>query len=343
MVHAVRDGNEFAVRGAWPLPDGSTLTLHQRAAPWITVQRVQRGDPRLRLASVAVPVLAPPGAPVPVTYEWSGDWNRLTDAIALLTWRRISTDAHGGAEPPGAARWLHDHAVALGALHAAGADISGGFRVIERTAMLPPRGARGTYRLEAKAIHRRTGEALPLEAPLVTVTIDASARPHAAPPLDLVTQVRELASLLPRGPAALPHVFEEIARIGQYDPVQDYAAQLEASLAHRLHEEPDVAEWSYGLALARVLRRRVAEAIQPLERAVALDPNSAAARGYLGVVYLHELRPWSALAALEPVRDAPAAPRELHALRAVALALTGRLLAARDEWARFETAPPRAP
>jgi hypothetical protein len=260
---------------------------------------------------------------MPVTYEWTGEWQRLRTAVALLTWRRTGAGAAAGP------RWLHDHALAMGALHTpreGGRAAAGGLvRVVERTATLPPPGARGTFRLEVRAIDRATGTVVGVDAPPVRVAIDPGAPTRPAPPLDLVTQLRELAAGLPGGPPALPRIFEEIARIGQYDPDQDHTAVAEVALAQRLREDDD-RQWAYALALAQVLRRRVEPALATLERLVAQDPGDRAARGYLAFVALADLSPRRAERVLAPLRDDPAAPAEIHALRGAALLMQGRAL-----------------
>lgn len=346
MTESVRQSPEIWALQDWSLPDGSTLTLHHRRQPPIQVQPLAIGNAppetglsfvaaqrtlaqapeRVTLVQVQVPAQAPPGAPVPVTYTWQGPWHQLHHGLVLLTWQR----QEAGSRPE--QRWLHDHAIALGALHDGRVppeEQQSAFQVTERLAMLPPpESAPGTYRLVAEYLDRQTGDRYPIAVPPVSLAIRPNAAPAPAPEVDLVTQFRTLAQGLPQGRAALDGIFEEIGRISQYDPVQDYAAQLATALGARLQQEPNNAAFAYGVALAEAQQRHVPQAIAALERVTALDPANSNAHAYLAVVNLYDFRAKAARQAIDQALTlAPESP-EIHGLSAVAALMRGNLVRA---------------
>ena len=114
----------------------------------------------------------------------------------------------------------------------------------------------GEYTLEATYLNRVTGETYPIEVPGVTVNINNNAPVIPAPELDLVTQMRVLATKLREGSPALDPIFDEIGRINQYDPLQDYVVQGELALEYRLNSEPDNLDWAYGFEFVKSIARR---------------------------------------------------------------------------------------
>jgi 4-amino-4-deoxy-L-arabinose transferase-like glycosyltransferase len=328
-VSAVELGSDFQQQKTWPLPDGSTLKLYRRKVPPVEVlpnnPQIPKSRPSptaIQLERVTVPKKTPPGVPVPVTYEWSGPWQQLQEGLVLLTWRD-STGLH---------RWLHDRAIGMGTLHGGGLPATQSARVIERMAMLPPADVpTGTYTLEATYLNRHTGFSYPIPVPAVTLKIAPAAPPTLAPELDLITQLRTLAAALPKGAGALPPVFEEIGRINQYDPIQDYTAQAELALQFRLRQEPQNVQWAYAMALARVLQRDAAGAIRALTQVVQLDSQNPYAHAYLAFVYLYDWNPKAAEAALKPALAIKPNQPELKALDAVAALMQGKLFKAFQE------------
>jgi hypothetical protein len=85
----------------------------------------------------------------------------------------------------------------------------------------------------------------------VTLNIAPNSPATPAPELDLVTQLRTLATSLPQGRSALDPIFDEIGRINQYDPVQDYTIQAQRALEYRLQQEPQNRDWAYAFAFSR--------------------------------------------------------------------------------------------
>lgn len=280
----------------------------------------------IRLDRVTVPNQAPPGKPVPVTYEWSGRWEALQPGLVLLNWRKQEITPGQGVD-----RWLHDHGIGSGFLHAESVQLeerSAPFQVIERMAMLPPKQADGVYTLEAIYLNRQTGETAPIPVPPVQLNITATAPVLTAPEVDLVTQLRELAANLPYGRRELDQIFEEVGRISQYDPTQDYVNQTWQAMDYRLQQEPNNLKFAYTLALANVLKQRVDPAIAALERVVGLDSQNPYAYAYLAFANLYDFRARSAQWALNKGMALNPDLPELKVLNGVAGLLRGNLIQA---------------
>ncbi len=233
---------------------------------------------------------------------------------------------------PKSNRWLHDHGIGMGQLYSgrlSDKHSQGSFQVIEQTAMLPPGDiAAGAYTLEATYLNRETGENYPISVPPVTLTITPNAPATPAPELDLVTQMRTLALRLPEGRKALDPVFDEIGRINQYDPVQDYTLQSELALEYRLQQEPQNLDWAYALAFSNVLQEDAKGAIAALKRVVQLDSQNPYAHAYLAFLYLYEWRGQDAQNAIQPALKLNPSMPEVRALSGVAALLQGNVFKA---------------
>jgi tetratricopeptide (TPR) repeat protein len=229
-------------------------------------------------------------------------------------------------------RWLHDHAIGMGKLYSGSLkddQFQNNFQVIEQTAMLPPTNiAAGNYTLQATYLNRETGENYPISPPQVSLKIAPNSLATPAPELDLVTQLRTLATSLPKGRSALELVFDEIGRINQYDPVQDYTIQAQRALEYRLQQEPQNLDWAYALAFSTVLRRDVESAIASLKRVVQLDSQNPYAHAYLAFVYLYEWRGKDAQEALEPALALNPKIPEVQALSGVSALMQGNIVQA---------------
>ncbi|HEY9806515.1 MAG TPA: hypothetical protein V6D04_08100, partial [Candidatus Obscuribacterales bacterium] len=300
----------------------------------------------VRLVAVTVPEQAPPGAPVPVIYKWSGPWEQLKSGIVLLTWR-LNLGLEQKSENPAAplikeepnnqksTRWLHDRGIGMGNLHAIKEGKAGNsFQVTERLAMLPPADiASGTYTLEATYLNRETGESYSIAVPPVALKIDPAASIQPAPELDLVTQLRTMAADLPKGPDGLTPVFDRVGQINQYDPIQDYLKQAEQALEYRLRLEPQNREWAYNVALSKVLQRQVKGSIAALERVTQIDSKNPYAYAYLAFVYLYDWNPRAASAALEPAMAMSNNQPYIQALDGAAALMQGNVFKA---WAAYQ-------
>lgn len=329
IVELIERSPDFQLQKTWNLPDSNTLKLYHQRSPSVQVQpledrRQETGD-RIGLARVTVPKQAPPGVPVPVTYEWHGSWEQLQSGLVILSWRNLKQTELSTKQ-----RWLHDHGIGMGTLHSSPFTISTKkFQVIERLAMLPPADvATGIYSLEATYMNRETGKTYSIPVPPVTLEINSITPAIPAPELDLVTQIRTLATALPKGVDALEPVFDEIGRINQYDPIQDYLVQTQQALEYRLKLEPQNLDLAYALALSRVLKQQVKEAIAALERVTKLDSQNPHAYAYLAFVHLYDWHGAAAEAALKKARALSPDLPELQVLSSAAALMQGNFVKA---------------
>ncbi|MBW4480530.1 MAG: glycosyltransferase family 39 protein [Tolypothrix brevis GSE-NOS-MK-07-07A] len=316
IVEAVQTSPDFQLNKSWKLPDRSILKLYHQKLPPVEVKSLSAKTPRrIILSRVKVPEKAPPGIPIPVTYEWSGSSQELQQGLVLLTWRNTDN-----------IKWLHDHGIAMGSLYSTS---NQHLSVIERMAMLPSADTvAGTYTLEATYLNRISGETYPIKVPKVTLQIDPKATAIAAPELDLVTQLRILGANLPKGGSALEKVFDEVGRINQYDPNQDYLVQGRLSLEYRLEHIAENRDWVYALALANVLQTRVNDAIASFTKVTQLDPVNPYAYGYLGFVHLYNWQPAAAQKSLQSGLAKNPNITELKGLSAVAYLMQGNIIKA---------------
>jgi predicted Zn-dependent protease len=146
--------------------------------------------------------------------------------------------------------------------------------------------------------------------------------------LDLVTQMRALARNLPEGRKALDPIFDEIGRINQYDPVQDYTIQADRALDYRLQQEPQNLDWAYAFAFSKVLQEDAEGAIRALKRVVQLDSQNPYAHAYLAFVYLYQWQGKNAQEAIEPALALNPNLPEIKAISGVAAIEQGNLVKA---------------
>jgi hypothetical protein len=235
---------------------------------------------------------------------------------------------------PNLQRWIHDHGIGLGELYPGRLSdkiLQSSFQVIESTAMLPPTDvAPGIYSLEANYLNRETGENYPISVPQITLKIDPKSAATPAPELDLVTQMYALARQLPEGRQALDRVFDEIGRINQYDPVQDYTIQVERALEFRLQQEPKNRDFAYGLAFSHILQKDPENAIEALKRVVQLDAQNPYAHAYLAFLYLYQWRGRQAENAIAPALKLNPNIPEVQAISGGAALLQGQVFKAWD-------------
>lgn len=335
IVSLVETGGEFDLQASWPLPDESTLNLYHHRLPMVTVEAGE-GSARegmITLDRVTVPAESPPGVPVPVTYEWTGDWDSLRDGVVVLTWQLQSATA----STPVRDFWLHDHGIGKGELQAVTPPLQA--KVIERMAMLPPGDVvPGTYTLAATYLNRTTGETEEIEVPTVAIAINPAATATPAPELDWNTQLRSLSAALPQGPKALDLIFDDIGRVNQYDPIQDYLIQAEKSLEYRLKQDPENVELAYNLAFSQVLQQDIKAAISAFERVVQLDSENPYAYAYLGFVNLYGWHPRQAEPAIKRGLELGPDGIEVQLLYGISALMQGNIFAT---WSRLrEFIPP---
>ncbi|NJL83215.1 MAG: phospholipid carrier-dependent glycosyltransferase [Chloroflexaceae bacterium] len=128
----VEESPEFRLQDQWNLPDASQLKLYRRKLPTVEVQPLPQTLEKIHLEQVQIPVQAPPGQPIPVTYYWIGPWQALRSGLVILTWHKQikngepllnSVNQNRGnqdltLENKDKSRWLHDRALAMGFLRA---------------------------------------------------------------------------------------------------------------------------------------------------------------------------------------------------------------------------------
>lgn len=317
IIKVVEQNGDFKLNKTWNLPDGSLLKLyHQENPPVVVEERRGRGGiNNISLEKVKVPEIAPQGNPVPVTYTWEGDWEELKNGLVLLTWKNSDNS-----------KWIHDHEIALGKLYPYGIKPVGKFQITETMAMLPPAEIKnGNYTLKATYLDRLTGETYPIKIPKTTLQIDSQATPTPAPELDLSTQLRTLAATLPQGIKALDKVFQEIGRINQYDPNQNYLVETRKALEYRLQQEQNL-EYSYSIALTNILQRKTEKAIASLKRVTQLDKNNPYAWAYLAFVQLYDFQGAAAEKSLQPALAKLPDVTEIQYLSGVAALQQGKLI-----------------
>jgi 4-amino-4-deoxy-L-arabinose transferase-like glycosyltransferase len=310
LAEIVTQSPEFEVMQTWPLPDGSTLSLHHQAEPPVEVAPSAQVATTVTLTAVTLPVAAAPGQTIPVTYKLLGPWDALRHGLLMLSWQPVGGD--------GSTSWIHDHGIGLGQLLAQpGEQLEDSFTVIERLGMvlpesLPP----DTYTLRAEYIDRRTGTAQPLAVPQVALVVDPSAAPVTAPEPDLVGVLHRLSQGLARGD--VDPIFATVGRINQYDPLQDYLPQAELAMAYRLTQASDQLTWLYTQVMAQVLQQDAKGAIATLEQLTTLTPDNIYPWLYKGFVHLYAWQPRQADRALDQAAAIDATQPELQIMRAVA-------------------------
>ena len=337
IVKLVEEGGDFTLKKSWQLPDHSSLNLYHRLQPSVEVKSIElpvgKSD-TISLKNIIVPPIAPPGTPIPVTYEWTGSWAKLRSSIVLLTWSRVSKETKKVAKSQisnSQSMWLHDRSIGMGALDF-GKDEEA-YQVIEKTAMLPPGNTlAGKYTLSAKYLDRETGETYPLTIPLVEITIAPNAKPIPAPELDLVTQLRTIAPTMAEGITGLEPIFAQTARINQYDAKQDYLSQAELALSYRLQQnnisQQQKLDWAYAVGLSQVLQQDVEGAIATFKQVIKLDNQNPFNYAYLAFVYLYDWQPKLADKALDSAIALNPDNQEIQTLSGIAALMQGNLIKA---------------
>ncbi len=326
ITKLVETGGDFNLHKTWQLPDNSQLKLYHAIKPSIEVKPSQIASESITLNQITLPSTAPPGKPIPVSYQWLGSWQQLQQGIVLLTWKSNNSNDI----------WLHDHGIGMGALDSSNLQpqqYQTTFQVTEYTAMLPPANiAPGEYTLTAIYINRLTGESASIPLSPINITIDPNTPSQPAPELDLVTQLRTIAPKMQYGIAGLEPIFAQTARINQYVAKQDYLAQAELSLSYRLQrtELPEKLQqdWTYALGLSQVLQQDVPGAIASFKKSIELHQENPYNYGYLAFVYLYDWKPRLAEKALDNQIIIEANVSEINTLRAIAALMQGKLIKA---------------
>ena len=284
----------------WKTRDGSILKLYRRKNPPILVEPIAKIVRDVRLEKVMIAPTS--GLSIDTTYQLSGNPDLLQNGLLLLNWQ--SKDL----------TWHHDHGIGMGELYFDRTKLSS-FQVTEHLAMLPPdKLPLGEYQLTATYLNRKTGETFPLVVPTIEVK---PATNHPAE-LDSITQLHQLGKLFAQG--KIDPVFNEIAILNQYDPIQDYLNQAQQALKYRLtHGDGDLNS-RYTLALTQALQRQIDPLLDNLTQIVQKDPQNPSAWTYLGVVRLYNWQPKSAEMVFKKADTLPLPPPALATLKIVSAA-----------------------
>jgi 4-amino-4-deoxy-L-arabinose transferase-like glycosyltransferase len=310
----------------WDLAPSEQLSLWQRSPLPVEIFPQELAPTQLTLESINIAPQAPPGHPLAVTYVWSGSWQQLSQGILLITWKNVDRPS---------SQWLGDHAAGLGVLMPP-RGAQRGLKIIERTALLPPAQlAPGTYELQVDYLDPSTQKTEPVAIPPTQIIITPQTAPAPAPPVDFVSQLRNLAPPLAQGLAGLEPIFREVGRLNIYDPTQDYLRQADLSLSYRLSQGVlNPIPLTYALVLARVLQQNPPQAIAALQSLVQLEPDNPYAHAYLAFVYLYDWQGHKGAQALAPaLKLAPHQP-EFQALAAIAALMQGNV------WRAWQIAEP---
>ena len=322
LGESLKTDADFKIVEQWQTPNQQTLTLYRRRTPPTQVFPIGRSQTQFQLIGVTVPdVPVPPDQPLPMIYNWSGQWSQLQPGLVLLTWVNKADDQQF---------WTHDHGLGFGNLQAGTAALTDTFEVIETTAtILPANLSPGTYRLTATYLNRDTGQTTPLSLPEeVTVQIDPAAAPLPAPEPDYVSQLSQLAQGLPEGLPGLDPIFKIIGRINQYDPVQDYLEQAEIALQYRLEQGSENLAQLYTLALAHGLQEEAPETLAVMEQIRDISPEIPMHHAYVAFVNLYLWQPRAAQVAIAPALEAEPENPEFRTIDGIAALMQGNVIRA---------------
>ena len=341
IVNLIEQHPNFQLQKSWQLPDNSNLNLYHNQFLPVEVHPLTKPQEKVKLDYIILSPKIRSGTTIPITYKWSGSWQKLQSGLVLLTYRRENINqtelqqliSNNNASEKPVAKFIHDHGIAMGSLHPGmfqANESQVGFEIIERTGMLlRPNIVPGTYILEATYLNRETGENYPIAVePTLRVKVEPQAQVLPAPELDLVTQLRMWGQKLPQGIKGLETIFAEVARVNQYDPVQDYTQQAQKTLTYRLQQEPDNLELLYSLALAQVLQKDAEGAIATLTRVAQLDSQNPFAYAYLAFVYLYNLNPGAAKIALKSALEIDPHQPEIRLLNGITALMQGNFIQA---------------
>lgn len=316
------DTNFLTIKN-WNLSDKNILTLYHRKLPSVIVKENLNTSNKVNLDQIKIPQRIPSGFPIPITYEWSGSWKELKSGLLLLNWELIEEKENPTQKS--VKLWIHDHGIGGGMLFGNYPDEQN-FKVIENLGMMVPKDLpSGDYQLTGIYLNRNTGETYPIVISDVNITIDNNASPISSFPLDLVTRLRQLSLNLAQGIEGLDSIFEQVDRINQYDPIQDYLKQAEKSLTYRLNHHPGKYEldWTYGLVLSHVLQENPKGAITALKQLIKLNPNNPYHHAYLAFVYLYDWQPKVAETLLKSAIELEPNTEELQILYGIAAIMRG--------------------
>jgi 4-amino-4-deoxy-L-arabinose transferase-like glycosyltransferase len=300
LIPVVERDPNLQLHQDWKTRDGSILKLYRRKNMPILVEPIAKIVRDVRLEKVIVAPTS--GLSIDTIYQLSGNKDLLQNGLLLLNWQ--SKDL----------TWHHDHGIGMGELYFDRTKISS-FQVTEHLAMLPPEKLQiGKYQLTATYLNRKTGETFPLVVPAIEV------KPVTNDPaeLDSITQLHQLGKLFAQG--KIDPVFNEIAILNQYDPIQDYLIQAQQAIKYRIARGDSDLNRRYTLALTQALQRQIDPLLDNLTQIVQKDPQNPSAWTYLGVVRLYNWQPKSAEMVFKKAEALPSPPPALATLKIVSAA-----------------------
>jgi len=318
-VDLVENNGDFNIVNTWQLPDKSELKLYHRTLPHNEVLPLSTNNSKVKLDAVIIPEKFNILQSIPITYKWSGSLYNLENGIVILNWQSLNNSE----------KWTHDHGIAMGNLHSANVnteELKQDFQVIENTAMFVYQNiSDGDYILQATYLDKITGETYPISTPNIQVTVDKNTPLiNSNQPLDLVSQIRQLAPNLSQGIEGLDPIFSNIGRINQYDPTQDYLKVTEKAMQYRLQSDNNL-DYLYTLLLSQVLQQKVVQAIATAKKLVEINPENAFNHGYLSVLYLYDWKGREGEKALQPALKIKPNVIEFQYLKGISGLMQGNL------------------
>ncbi len=323
LADRVASDPRVAVSRVWPLRQGASVTLYRQRTPSVIVRQAPTAGRAVALARVEVPAQGQAGSVVPIDYVWHGSAASLSRALVLVTWTPELPSL------PGARLWTHDHAIGFGQLYVRENAGFQGIEVHERTAMRLPSGLpAGRYRIGVALLDRRHPGAAPVAIGVPPTVIDVAPAGELAThddrdgrDLDLVTQLRDLAAATRTGVPAIRRLFDELGRIDQYDPTQDFFEQAALSASWRLRDDPRDIDAACVVLLARALQRRIPDARTAAGVVMNLDPSNPYLPLLASVVELFDMRPQAGATLIDRALALGADEPEAHGLAALAAAM----------------------
>lgn len=320
IVNQVENSGQFDLVKTWSLPDDSDLKLYHKKLPNNEVKLLNTNNSKIKLANINIPLTFKQGQKIPVSYQWSGAWDNLSNGILILDWQSVTNPQQ---------KWSHDHALAMGNLHSLNIknfDSSQDFLVTENTAMFVPENMPdGDYNLKATYLNKITGESYPLSLPNIIVKLDKNSPAITTDrELDLISQLRIFAPNLSQGLEGLDPVFAEVGRINQYDPTQDYLKVAQKAMEYRLSQEENI-DYVYTLLLSQVLQQNVEGAMASAQKLVEIAPENAFNHAYLSFLYLYDWRGKEGEKALQPALKLQPEVKEFQYLEGISALMQGNL------------------
>jgi 4-amino-4-deoxy-L-arabinose transferase-like glycosyltransferase len=351
LLNDVKNSYQFTLERQWLLSDNNNLQLFHRHQPLVEVQRITQPRSKVKLDYISHPLKAPPGFPIPISYEWSGKWQELEDGMVLLTWIHTSEINNVSLIPPVEKNWLNDHKIGLNRLNSAQFftdQKEESYRIIEHTAMLPSPGlALGDYQLVGIYINQKTGDSYPLAIPNAILKIELNSDILESPETDFISQIRSQNMSLSKGTQQLDSLLNTLIKIRQFDPMMPEINQLQFALNYRLDSlknsenqslnfpqesvKKQYSQWLYSLALTQALQNDIKEAIATGEKIITMEDNNPYSYIYLAFIYLYNWQPNKAEKVLQSaIKINPDLP-EIKAVKGLLSLMKGNLLGAWQE------------